>query len=380
MATITGQRTTLVDTVGHAIDMSPVISLIDPFDVGLLSYIGMSSLDKPASALKHEWMEDSLRPLSGVMNEALDAAETELTVVASTPFRPYDVIMIDDEILVVTVINSGVSIEVETRGTRSVAASHLDQAPIYIIGSAVLEGSTVPRSMKSVEKVGKYNYVQIFEDVVEVSSTIEAIEKYFPGGEYSRELMKVMKSLYILIDKTLIYGKPYVGTSVLPRSMGGILHFLNTAQVPAAQKVNAAGAQLSQKLMLDALLSTYDQGGNVRCHAMTLTQKQAQNKFLDAERRTDYSATQAGAVVESYLWDQGVVDTLIDRWLPPTYVLGLDTEDIGFGPLASEALGHEILPKKSRLAQQGQITGEYTFEFKTPQTSYFIYGLATNIV
>lgn len=379
MATKTGQRTTLIDTVGHAIDMSPVIQLIDPFDVGLLSYIGMSSLDKPATAVKHEWMEDTLRPLTGTLNEALDDSETEITVVSSLPFRAYDLIMIDSEIMLVTVVNSTTSIEVETRGTRSTAATHDTASTIQIVGSAVLEGSTTPRTAKSTEKTGVYNYTQIFEDVVEVSSTLEAIEQYAPGSEYARELGKTMKSLFITIDKTLIYGRKYVGSSTLSRSMDGLYAYLTASTQPAAQKVNAASAQLTEKMMLDALLSTYEYGGVVRCHAMTLTQKQAQNKFLDQNRRTDFSATQAGAVVDSYLWDQGVVDTVIDRWLPTDDILGLDTEMIGFGPLASETLGHEILPKQSRLAQRGQITGEYTMEYKSPKTSYYIYDLATDI-
>ena len=378
MAIQQGQRTTLIDTVGHAVDMSPIIQLIDPFDVGLLSYIGMSSLDKPATAVKHEWMEDTLRPIADQLNEALDASETAIDVDTGEVFRPYDLIKIDDEILLVLSISTD-TLTVETRGTRSTAATHLDNAPVTIVGSAVLEGETDPRSAQSTEKTGVFNYTQIFEDVVEVSSTLEAIEQYAPGSEYARELGKTMKSLFITIDRTLIYGRKYIGTSTLSRSMDGLYAYLTAATQPAAQKVDAASAQLTEKMMLDALLSTYDNGGVVRCHAMTLTQKNAQNKFLDQNRRTDFSNTMAGSVVDSYLWDQGVVDTVIDRWLPTDDVLGLDTEMIGFGPLQAETLGHEILPKQSRLAQRGQITGEYTMEFKSPKTSYYIYDLATDI-
>ena len=379
MATKTGQRSTLIDTVGHAIDMAPIIQLIDPFDVGLLSYIGMSSLDNPATAVKHEWMEDTLRPLAGQMAEALDNSETDFTVDTSLPFRPYDLIKIDSEIMLVLTITDSTTIAVEARGTRSTAATHLDDAPIQIVGTAVLEGQTTPRSAKSTEKTGVFNYTQIFEDVCEISSTLEAIEQYAPGSEYARELGKTMKSLFITMDRTLIFGYKYVGTATLSRSMDGLYKFLTAGTQPSAQKVDASSVQLTEKMMLDALLSTYDNGGVVRCHAMTLTQKNAQNKFLDQNRRTDFSATMAGSVVDSFLWDQGVVDTVIDRWLPTDDILGLDTEMIGMGPLQAETLGHEILPKQSRLAQRGQITGEYTLEFKSPKTSYYIYDLATDI-
>jgi hypothetical protein len=379
VATKDGQRTTLIDTVGHAINMAPVIQLIDPFDVGLLSYIGMASLDNPATAVKHEWMEDTLRPLAGVLDEALDNSETDIDVVASLPFRPYDLIKIDSEIFLVLTITDSTTIAVETRGTRSTAASHDTAAVIQIVGTAVLEGQTTPREAKSTEKTGVFNYTQIFEDVVEISSTLEAIEQYAPGSEYARELGKTMKSLFITMDRTLIFGYKYVGTSTLSRSMDGLYSYLTAGTQPSAQKVDASSVQLTEKMMLDALLSTYDNGGVVRCHAMTLTQKNAQNKFLDQNRRTDFAATMAGSVVDSFLWDQGVVDTVIDRWLPTGDILGLDTEMIGCGPLQAETLGHEILPKQSRLAQRGQITGEYTMEFKSPKTSYYIHSLATDI-
>lgn len=312
------------------------------------------------------------------MAEALDDSETDVDVDTGEVFRAYDLIKVDDEIMLVASI-SGDTLTVETRGTRSTAATHADNAEVQIVGSAVLEGSTSPRSAQSTEKTAVFNYTQIFEDVVEVSSTLEAIEQYAPGSEYARELGKTMKSLFITIDRTLIYGYKYVGTASVPRSMDGLYAYLTASTQPAAQKVDASSAQLTEKMMLDALLSTYDNGGVVRCHAMTLTQKNAQNKFLDQNRRTDFSATMAGSVVDSYLWDQGVVDTVIDRWLPTDDILGLDTEMIGFGPLASETLGHEILPKQSRLAQKGQITGEYTMEFKSPKTSYYIHTLATDI-
>jgi len=308
----------------------------------------------------------------------IDDADTAWVVDTGEIFRPYDLIKIDDEIVLVTAVN-GDTLTVETRGTRSTAVLHLDDAPITIVGTAVLEGQTTPRSAQSTEKTAVFNYTQIFEDVVEISSTLEAIEQYAPGSEYARELGKTMKSLFITIDRTLIYGRKYVGTATLSRSMDGLYAYLTAGTQPAAQAVNAASAQLTEKMMLDALLSTYDNGGVVRCHAMTLTQKNAQNKFLDQNRRTDFSATMAGSVVDSYLWDQGVVDTVIDRWLPTDDILGLDTEMIGFGPLQAETLGHEILPKQSRLAQRGQITGEYTMEFKSPKTSYYIHTLATDI-
>jgi hypothetical protein len=128
------------------------------------------------------------------------------------------------------------------------------------------------------------------------------------------------------------------------------------------------------------LFQTYAAGGNVKVAVMTLTQKRALNKFLDPNRRTGMDDRRAGAIVDTYLWDHGLVDTLIDRWMPTDEVMLLDSEHIGFGPLRGQALRHEILPKPSLLVQKGEIVGEYTCEVKSQTAHARITGLATTII
>ena len=245
MANVEGVRLTLSDTVGLAVDMSPIIQLIDPFDVGLLSYVGLDSLDSPATATKHEWMEDTLRPLVNQLAEALDNSETGVDVDDGTVFRKFDLVKVDDELMLVTSISTNTL--TVTRGySGSTAATHADDCVIEIIAPLAVEAGDAGTARSTV-KAGKYNYRQIFEDVVQVSSTLEAIDQWNPGSEYARQLMKTMRVLFIQVDKSLIYGKPYVGTAAAPPTMGGLFHFITT------NVVDAAGAQLSQSLMLQVL-------------------------------------------------------------------------------------------------------------------------------
>lgn len=381
MPTITGTRLTLSDTVGLAVDMSPTIQLIDPFDVGLLSYIGMNSLDKTAAATSHQWMEDSLRPLtSTILDNPLGSGATTINVAASTGinFRTNDVVKIDDELIRITADPAADALTTiaspNGRGWGgSTAVTHALNAVIEIVSVAYLEGNATPGIARTVVKTSKVNYTQIFEDVVQVSATLEAVDQWNPGSEYARQLSKTMKSLMILLDKTLIYGKPTAGSATVPRSMGGIRHFITT------NVVSASGAQLSESLLLSVLNLTYDAGGQVKCFVMRLKQKQALNKFLDPNRRTGMDDTRAGAIVDSYLWDQGVVDVVIDRWYPADEVALLDTEHIGFGPLQTRQLTHEILPKSSREVQKGEISGEYTAEVKSETAHGRLTTLATVI-
>lgn len=382
MVTITGTRLTLSDTVGLAVDMSPTIQLIDPFDVGVLSYFGMSSLDKEVTETEHKWMEDSLRPLTSLITDnPLGAGATTINVTAGTGvnFRAQDIVKIDDELIRITADPAADALTTVAspngRGWGgSTAAAHNLSSTIEIVSVAYLEGNATPGIARHVVKTSLSNYTQIFEDVVQVSSTLEAVEQWNPGSEYARQLSKTMKSLMILLDKTFIYGKPFVGSSTVPRAMGGIRHFITT-NVTAA-----GGAQLSEKLLIDSLNQSYDAGGNVKAMFSRLKQKQAVNKFLDPNRRTGMDDRRAGAIVDSYLWDQGVIDIVIDRWLPADEVMLLDTEHIGFGPLRTQQLAHEILPKQSRLLQRGEITGEYTAEVKSQTAHARITGLATTII
>lgn len=382
MVTVSGTRLTLSDTVGLAVDMSPTIQLIDPFDVGVLSYFGMSSLDKEASETEHKWMEDALRPLtSTVTDNPLLIGAVAINVAAGTGinFRTQDIVKIDDELIRITADPAADSLTTVAASNGrgwggSTAAAHNVNSVIEIVGVAYLEGNATPGIARTVVKTQASNFTQIFEDVVQVSSTLEAVEQWNPGSEYARQLAKTMKSLMILVDKTFIYGKPNAGTATVPRAMGGIRHFITT-NVTAA-----GGAQLSEKLVLDALNQTYDAGGSVKAAFQRLKQKQAWNKFLDPNRRTSMEDRQAGAIVDSYLWDQGVIDLVIDRWLPADEELFLDTEHIGFGPLRGQTLGHEVLPKVSRLLQKGEITGEYTAEVKSQTAHARVTGLSTTVL
>jgi hypothetical protein len=384
MANVTGTRLTLTDTVGLAVDMSPTIQLIDPFDVGLLSYFGLSSLSKQATETEHKWMEDVLRPLTSTITDnplASDGSTINVAAGTGVLFRKGDIVKIDNELIRFHLDPStdAITILAAPNGRAwggSTAASHTQNSVIEIVSVTIPEGEPTPGIVRQTTKASVSNYTQIFEDVCQVSTTLEAVEQWAPGSEYARQLAKTMKTLMILLDKTFIYGKPAARAAANNNTgaMGGLRHFI------ATNVTSASSAQLGEKLVLDSLALTYDNGGMVNVMAMRLKQKQALNKFLDPSRRVGIDERRAGAVVDSYLWDQGVVDTLIDRWMPQDEVMFLDSEYIGFGPLQGQNLAHEILPKSSRLLVKGQVTGEYTAEVKSEKAHARLTTLATTIV
>lgn len=372
MATIQGTRLTLSDTVGLAVDMSPTIQLIDPFDVGLLSYFGMSSLDKEVTETQHRWMEDNLRPLVGAVGAGdwaqADGSDLPLPAGQATYLRANDIILVGDEQILVDAVDINANTFDATRGwAGSTDAAHVATTPWEIIGVALEEGDPAPGVARTTVKAEVSNYTQIFEDVVEISATLEAVEQWAPGSEYARQLAKTMKVLMILLDKTFYHGRPYNGGATGRRSMAGIRHFI-TSNVSDLNQ-----ADLDEDTLLDALHACYDDGGNPGTLFMTLTQKRMFNLFLgDSVRRTTLDEKKAGSVVDFYTWDNGTLDVVIDRWLPKTEIVGLTTEYVGFGPLRTRTLQHEILPKQSREVQRGQITGEFTVEVKSEKAHFLL--------
>lgn len=376
MATIQGTRLTLSDTVGLAVDMSPTIQLIDPFDVGFLSYFGMSSLDKEVTETQHRWMEDNLRPLAGVVAAGGwgtgDGSDLPLTAGTGEYLRKNDILLVEDEqILVLDVDTAADTFDATRAWAGTSTATHNAGAAYQIIGIALVEGDPDPGVARTTVKVEVSNYTQIFEDVVEISATLEAVEQWAPGSEYARQLAKTMKTLMILLDKTFYLGKPYNGGATGRRTMAGIRHFI-TSNV-----TDANSADLDEDLLLDALHTAYDDGGNPGTLFMTLSQKRMFNTFLgDTIRRTTLDEKTAGSVVDFFTWDNGTLDVVIDRWMPTTEIAGLTTEFVGFGPLRTRTLQHEILPKQSREVQRGQITGEYTAEVKSEKAHFLLTDLA----
>lgn len=383
MPPVSGTRLTLTDTVGLAVDMCPTIKLVDPFDVGLLTYFGMSSLEKACTETEHKWMEDHLRPLTSTItdNPLTNVATTINVNTGDGPiFRKGDIVLIDSELIRITDVSSDALTTIASHNGRgfgtTTAAQHSQNAVIEIVGNTWAEGESSPGTARTMVKTSVSNYTQIFEDAVQVSSTVEAVEQWAPGSEYVRQLGKAMKTMMIVIDKTFIAGSAMARAAANGNtgSLGGLRHFI------ATNVTAMSSAQLTEQTLNDQFVTVDAQGGNTKVLAFKLKQKQAVNKFLDQSRRVSGTERQAGSIVDTYVWDNGVVDMLIDRWLADGELFGLDSEHIGFGPLKGQELRHEILPKASLFLVRGEIGGEYTAEVKAEKTHFRLTGLATTIV
>lgn len=123
-------------------------------------------------------------------------AATTLTVDDSSVFNVYDIVHIErsDELIAVTVINSGTSITV-VRGAGTVAAAAInDDDVLRVIGQAFPEGAPVPADR--IQATTEYeNYTQIFRRAVNLTNTLDASGTITEGEKNRRKAVAFRQTL-----------------------------------------------------------------------------------------------------------------------------------------------------------------------------------------
>jgi hypothetical protein len=378
MAVVTGTRFGFTDSANVAIDMSDTLGMISPFDVPLLQLIGKDSLKTPCVATKHEWLEDVLRPLDTAIATVGEftgtGAVTTSTVTAGQGvyLRAGDILLCESELMLLASISGDIlNIVAGGRGYGgSTAAAHVTLTAIKLVGNVNVQDAAQGAS-RSTTKTGLFNYTQIYEDTVVVTSTAQAIKKYVEQNEMSSQLMRALRIAWINWERTLLYGRKVAPSSGVASAMDGILVRIST------NVYAKGGAALTEEFVLQAMSDSYTAGGQIDTIVLNSFQKRQANKFLDSMRMTTRQDRQAGVLVDTYTSDFGTADILLDRNMPTDTVLFLQKERIGFGPLRDHGLSAAPVETSTRLKDAVQIIGQYTSETRNEAAHAKITGLAT---
>lgn len=376
MAVVAGTRYTYTDTANNAIDMSETLAMISPFDVPLLSIIGKDSLSKACTAVKHEWLENTLRPLDTTvadasLNNTTDPVTFNVAAGTGVYIAVGDVLKVDTELLRVTAVaTDAVTVARGHGGTTN--AAHASGSAVRVVGQVHVQGAA-PGSVRTTTKTGRFNYTQIWNSSVEVTSTQRSTDKYIgPSNELARLLDDEMKVAWQVWERALLDGRKVAPAASTGSAMDGILPLIVT------NAYAKAGATLVESFILDALQGTWTRGGRVTHIVANAFQKRVMSAFLDSQRMTTRTDRTAGVVVDTYTSDFGTVDIVLDRNMPTDTVLLLEKGRIGFGPLQGNALSAAKLPETTRLKETWQVVGEYTAEVRNEDAHAKITGLATS--
>ena len=377
MAVVNGTRYTYTDTANNAIDMSNTLAMISPSDVPLLSMIGKDSLSKPCTAVKHEWLEDTLRPLDTLLatQGAFSGTGAVNDAVVTTGQGVYlavnDVLQLESELVLITGVSTDTLTVTRAYG-GSTAASHANGTAIRVIGSVAVQGAAIGPA-RTTTKSGRYNYTQIYNQSVTLTSTQRSTDKWTgPSNELAGQLDREMRIAWILYERSLLAGRKVAASAGVAGAMDGILPVIST------NAYAKSGAVLVEEFVLQAMQDAWTAGGNINKIVLAAFQKRQGNKFLDSQRQTTRTDRIAGVVVDTYTSDFGVADIVLDRNMPTDTVLFLDTDKIGFGPLqGGNGLRAVHIADTTALAETWQIVGEYTAEVRNENAHAKITGLAT---
>ena len=209
--------------------------------------------------LKWEFGEGDLSPRSTTLAESgFDNSETDVTVATGTGayFQKWDLIKIDDEIMLVTnIVNDVLTV---TRGWGSTSgASHENGATISILGPAVPEGVDAPASPTTRGEIF-HTYPQIFEYTWQITHRGKVTPNYeIKSDQFKAELKRKMKEAAEDLDDLLLNGVKNAGDGggTNPSTMGGLREF-TTAHV---SDLNAAPLELQD--ILEKLEEVYKEVG-----------------------------------------------------------------------------------------------------------------------
>ncbi len=353
-------KTSYSDTTPQERVISDVIYMIDPLDTPLLAAIGgldgaRSKFNLRLNGTKIEILEDEMPPIETTANHggviATDA--TSITVADASLFKDGDVIKIDDELMVVSAVNTtSNTISLYSRSYGGTNATHTTLAVISIVGQARLEGDDADFSAMT-DITAPYNYTSIFQDALKVTGTAEKISQFGIANEFDYQSKKKLPHLFRLIDRAIFHGIRAAGSASTPRSFGGLGVFItdNTA---------AAGGAIAKVKIDDLMESIFNDGGNPDVLCLNPSVARDLKDILDTSSfvRVDQSVNSLGtAPIQAVVTQYGTLRLLMDRFCPVGTAYALDTRKVGMYTLRPFAWKELALVGDSR---KGEVVGEFS--------------------
>jgi hypothetical protein len=353
-------------------DVSDLVSLNAKVETPFLDFLGNPAY--PARSVKHEWLEDAVLANTDQLNEALDNSETDVDVDTGTVFRVGDIIMIEDEVMLVTAISTNTLTVTRGYGS-STAATHADNTAITILGNAALEGGDADAA-KASNRSRVVNYTQIIRPAtLDVSFTEQAVTNIGIANEYEHQKeLRVLEAMRML-ENTVIHGRVAAstpqGSGTVRRSMKGLKQFCSS-NVTAA-----GGVALTESYMNSKLESAYNNGAyDLDFILAGGTQKRKISQFISAGRRYTSAEEAMKTRVAEYESDFGVLKVILCRWIPSDQIVFGSSKWIEVLPLEGRSFAHYPLAVSGSY-DKGMIEGEYTLEVKHEEAHGYIDGLAT---
>jgi hypothetical protein len=370
-------------------DVADIIGIVSPHETPLLDHLGDAK--RAAIGTVHEWIEDTLLPNTGQINQASfsPSPTTAAAIICddASRFRPGDLVRPGGtgEVMLVVSVNTGTNVITVTRAYGGTTAAALaDNMVLHILGNAALEGDDAPEA-RFTNRARRQNYTQIFTASVDVSGSMQAAAAYGVADEVDYQKQERMRELLRDLENCVINGvapaSGQQGSSTVRRSMNGILRSVTTnAFQPGTGAIpdgdGAGGDGLTEEVLNAALRSVWEQSsGVVDTIVVGGSQKRRINAFATGSRSYLPGDQTFSDMVSVYESDFGVCRVVLSRWVPPDALLLLDSSRIAVMPLQGRSFHYKPLAATGD-SVSGQVIGEYTLEFKNENAHGVLRGLA----
>lgn len=371
-------------------DVSDIIGIVSPYETPLLDHLGDPA--RPAISTIHEWLEDTLLPNRGQINDATYVnalTDTNFVVDDASIFRVGDQIQVEGsrEVMFVTNVNTGTQTLTVIRGYGGTANEALaDDQVLHILGNAALEGADRPAS-RFTNRTRQRNYTQIFTSSVEVSGSQQAVRLHALRDELDYQKQQRLRELVRDLENCVINGTAPAadqeGSTTVRRTMDGVIRRISTnifepgvGAIPPGEGVNED--LLTEEILNAALRIAWESSsGTIDTIVVNGFQKRRINSMLFPNRQYTSEDDRLREFVAVYESDFGVCRVVLSRWVPADTVLLLDRSRLGVMPLAGRSFHYKPLSSAGD-SEVGEVIGEYTLEMRNENAHAIIRALGTS--
>jgi hypothetical protein len=326
--------------ITHKLQMDELIYVLNPDDLPMLTGAGSNGraiLPRvPVSNREFKWMSENVPLPIGTINEALDSSETDVTVQndQAVHFPVGSTVLVDDEAMVVTAINTTTHVLTVTRAALGTsAATHADDAEIRSIGTTLAEGNVGEGAYRGRDEHS--NYTQIFSRKLNVTGTEQLIPKYGVPSELARQVVNVGQFLNTELEFACLYGIKHNTASTKIRGMGGLKSFLLAANTDSTNTwMTIERIQALQQL-------AYNEGGRFEMIMSRPENFGALNNIAGNERVQTVSiddARRGRMTAQVVTTEFGPVELVRNRWMRAADAFCYKSEQVVLRPMRPMSL------------------------------------------
>lgn len=356
------------------------IDNFSPKEFPLLRRVGFNSYSEPVTNTKVEWQRDENIPVTDLLAAAITSTSaTVITATYAEYFALHDVILLDSELMLVVSIDATNNYLTVVRGfAGSTAATHSSAITIHRLGAARPEGSS-PGWAQQVVTTQPSNYTQIWDAVVSITGTEEALKNYAPDDLLAFRLDKRLAELYQMMEKALIYNsRSYVGTASVGRMSAGLDYFV-------ADKNNLSSASITFDDIEDALQDKFTAFGLVNVPDTLWVNAWVKRKISSwgvGAIRTDRTENVIGNEISVIETNFGTVAVELDHLITTSHAWLLKMDTIQMAPLQGRGFKEIDASTPGDDLIRHRVLGEYVFVIKGEDASndglnVKIYGIST---